>query len=177
MNGRRSGTRNKSRKKALDSAWSMEMSRLTRDGTAEPVSRDQILRRERGQGIFHFPCSASWPLAGLVTLPSCDGYTYSLCIYLYSSSEPCTNECTCTQIKKYTGTWNTNQYKKQYCTSTYIWQRAGLATLRGWSILLCYKEVVAILTSSIHKYRSSAIIVPVCCTNKQSWTSGVCEAY
>ena len=25
------------------------MSRLTRDGTAEPVSRDQILRRERGQ--------------------------------------------------------------------------------------------------------------------------------
>ena len=28
----------------------MEMSRLTRDGTAEPVSRDQILRRERGQG-------------------------------------------------------------------------------------------------------------------------------
>ena len=26
------------------------MSRLTRDGTAEPLSRDQILRRERGQG-------------------------------------------------------------------------------------------------------------------------------
>ena len=37
---------------------SMEMSRLTRDGTAEPVSRDQILRRERGQGNIHFPCSA-----------------------------------------------------------------------------------------------------------------------
>ena len=37
---------------------SMEMSRLTRDGTAEPVSRDQILRRERGQGNVHFPCSA-----------------------------------------------------------------------------------------------------------------------
>ena len=34
------------------------MSRLTRDGAAEPVSRDQILRRERGQGNFHFPCSA-----------------------------------------------------------------------------------------------------------------------
>ena len=35
------------------------MRRLTRDGTAEPVSRgDQILRRERGQGINHFPCSA-----------------------------------------------------------------------------------------------------------------------
>ena len=37
---------------------SMEMSRLTRDGTAEPVSRDQILRHERGQGIFIFLSSA-----------------------------------------------------------------------------------------------------------------------
>ena len=37
----------------------MEMSRLTRDGTAEPVSRDQILRHARGQGnINFFPCSA-----------------------------------------------------------------------------------------------------------------------
>ena len=33
------------------------MTKLTRDGTAEPVSRDQILRRERGQRIIHFPCS------------------------------------------------------------------------------------------------------------------------
>ena len=32
---------------------SMEMSRLTRDGTAETVSLDQILRHERGQGNFH----------------------------------------------------------------------------------------------------------------------------
>ena len=35
----------------------MEMSRLTRDGTAEPVSRGQILRHERGQGNIDFPCS------------------------------------------------------------------------------------------------------------------------
>ena len=34
------------------------MSRLTRDGTVEPVSRDQILRRERGQGNINFLCSA-----------------------------------------------------------------------------------------------------------------------
>ena len=34
------------------------MSRLTRVGTAEPVSRDQIVRRERGQGNINFPCSA-----------------------------------------------------------------------------------------------------------------------
>ena len=33
------------------------MSRLTQDGTAEPVSRDQILRREHGQGNIHFLCS------------------------------------------------------------------------------------------------------------------------
>ena len=37
---------------------SMEMNRLTRDGTADPVSRDKFLRRERGQGNFHFPCTA-----------------------------------------------------------------------------------------------------------------------
>ena len=30
----------------------------SRDGTAEPVSRDQILRRERGRGNIHFPFSA-----------------------------------------------------------------------------------------------------------------------
>ena len=34
------------------------MSRLTRDGTAEPVSRDQILRHARGQGNINVPCSA-----------------------------------------------------------------------------------------------------------------------
>ena len=34
------------------------MSGLTRDGTAEPVSPDQILRRERGQGNIYFPHSA-----------------------------------------------------------------------------------------------------------------------
>ena len=32
---------------------------MTQDGTAEPVvSRDQILRHERGQGNIFFPCSA-----------------------------------------------------------------------------------------------------------------------
>ena len=34
------------------------MSRLTRDGTTEPVSRGQILRRERGKRKVHFLCSA-----------------------------------------------------------------------------------------------------------------------
>ena len=37
---------------------SLKMSRLMRDGTAEPVSRDQIIRREGGQGYINFSCSA-----------------------------------------------------------------------------------------------------------------------
>ena len=35
------------------------MSKLTRDETAQPVSRDEILKYERGQGNIHFPCSAN----------------------------------------------------------------------------------------------------------------------
>ena len=38
-----------------DSALALRMSRLMRDRTAEPVSRDQIIRRERGQGNKIFP--------------------------------------------------------------------------------------------------------------------------
>ena len=54
---------------------------LTRDGTAEPVSRDQILRRERGQGNVHFPCSADqeqdwqpYPVDPYSAI--CDDHTY-----------------------------------------------------------------------------------------------------
>ena len=59
-----------------------EMSRLTRDGTAEPVSRDQILRHARGQGNIHFPCSADheqdwqpYPVDPYSAI--CDDHTYS----------------------------------------------------------------------------------------------------
>ena len=58
------------------------MSRLTRDGAAEPVSRDQILRREQGQGNIHFPCSTGTTsrigsLTWLIlTLVICDDNTY-----------------------------------------------------------------------------------------------------
>ena len=55
------------------------MSRLTRDGTTEPVSRDQIFRRERGQENIHFPCSADheqdWQPYPVDPYP-CDDYTY-----------------------------------------------------------------------------------------------------
>ena len=46
---------------------STEMSRLMRDGTAESVSRDQILRRKRGQGNVHFYCSADTSRIGNLT--------------------------------------------------------------------------------------------------------------
>ena len=60
---------------------SMEISRLTRDGTAEPVSRDQILRHARGQGNIHFPCSADheedWqPFPVDPYSAICDDHTY-----------------------------------------------------------------------------------------------------
>ena len=61
---------------------SMEMSRLTRDGTAEPVSRDQILRRERGQENINLSCSADheqhWQLYPVdpLTLAICDDHTH-----------------------------------------------------------------------------------------------------
>ena len=57
------------------------MSRLTRDGSAEPVSRDQILRHARGQGNIHFPCSADheqdwqpYPVGPYSAM--CDDHTY-----------------------------------------------------------------------------------------------------
>ena len=64
------------------------MSRLTWDGTAEPVSRDQILRCERGQGNIHFPCSADheqdWHDNSLVI---CDDYTKYIDTINYKRSE------------------------------------------------------------------------------------------
>ena len=59
----------------------MEISRLTRDGTAEPVSRDQILRHARGQGNIHFSYSADheqdwqpYPVDPYSAI--CDDHTY-----------------------------------------------------------------------------------------------------
>ena len=43
------------------------MSRLTRDGTAEPISRDQILRHARGQGDILFPVQLTTSRIGNLT--------------------------------------------------------------------------------------------------------------
>ena len=43
------------------------MSRLTRDVTAGPISRDKILRRERGQENIHFPVQLTTNRVGNLT--------------------------------------------------------------------------------------------------------------
>ena len=57
------------------------MSRLTRDGTAEPVLRDQILRHVREKGNIRFRSSADheqdwqpWPVDPYSAI--CDDHTY-----------------------------------------------------------------------------------------------------
>ena len=64
------------------------MSRLTRDGTAEPISRDQIFRHARGQGNINFPCSADheqdwqpYPVDPYSAI--CDDHTYIHTYILY----------------------------------------------------------------------------------------------
>ena len=57
------------------------MNRLTRDGTAEPVSRDQVPRHARGQGNIQFPCSTDheqdWqPYPVDPYSATCDDHTY-----------------------------------------------------------------------------------------------------
>ena len=49
--------RNSVSKRQIQPQYVWRMSRLTRDRTAESVSRDQILRCERGQGNTNFPFS------------------------------------------------------------------------------------------------------------------------
>ena len=65
------------------SSLSMEMSRLIQDGTAEAVSRDQILRCERGQGntpVLFSPVQLTTSRIGNLTrlthaLAKCDDHT------------------------------------------------------------------------------------------------------
>ena len=63
------------------------MSRLTRDGTAETVLRDHILRHVRGQGSIHFSCSADdeqdwqpYPVDPYSAI--CDDHTYIHTYYI-----------------------------------------------------------------------------------------------
>ena len=62
----------------------LEMSRLTRDGTAETVSRDQILRRERGQGKFIFPVQLTTGRMGNLTRLI---HTLAICVTINNVGE------------------------------------------------------------------------------------------
>ena len=72
---------------------------MTRDGAAEPVSRDQILRRERGQGNIIFPCSADheedwqpYPVDSY-SCYMCD-HTYMHIVYVWTTAV-CVCVCVC----------------------------------------------------------------------------------
>ena len=57
------------------------MRRLTREGTAEPVSRDQVLRREQGQGKSIFTVQLTTSRIGnltrlILTLAIFDDHAY-----------------------------------------------------------------------------------------------------
>ena len=62
------------------------MSRLTRDGTAEPVSLDQILRHARGQGNINFTCPADheqdWQLYPVDPYSAIPGYVMTIHTYI-----------------------------------------------------------------------------------------------
>ena len=105
------------------------MSRLTRDGTAEPVSRDQILRRARGQGNIHFPCSADheqdwqpYPVDPYSAI--CDDHTY---IHTYILSIQSSRKIVFSGWQTFflLDTRNNNNQKATYRTSPY---RCGVYT-------------------------------------------------
>ena len=57
------------------------MSRLTRDGTPEPVSRDKILRCERGQGNINLPVQLTTSRIGNFTRSI---HTLAICVTLHT---------------------------------------------------------------------------------------------
>ena len=57
---------------------SMEMNRLTRDGITEAVSRDQILRRDRGQGNIHLTTCRIGNLTRLI-------HTLAICVTIHTN--------------------------------------------------------------------------------------------
>ena len=96
------------------------MSRLTRDGTAGPVSRHQIPRHVRGQGNIHFPCSADhepdwqpYPVDPYSAV--CDDYTYIILkptgIQIATKPLP---DSTNREHRKYIGVKNTKSLSTNY---------------------------------------------------------------
>ena len=107
------------------------MSRLTRDGTTEHVSRDQIPRRVRGQGNLHFPCSADheqdwqpYPVGPYSSI--CDDHVYivlTLCFHVPGLEE--------------------RDRALQYCTKTHIFERRFIPNIgTSYSVAKCVTSLV-----------------------------------
>ena len=60
---------------------SLEMSRLAQNGTTKPVSRDQILRREHGQGNIHLPVQLTTNRIGNLTRLI---HTLAICVTIHT---------------------------------------------------------------------------------------------
>ena len=131
----------------------MGMSRLTRDGTAESVSRDQILRRERGQGNIHFPCSANH-VQDWQTYPV-DSYFCYKCdhTYIYTYIHTCTSY----------SVWKYRLYKQATVHGVYrlyiqatVYRLCIQATL--YRVYLLYKQATVYLyrlyiQATVYEYR------------------------
>ena len=86
------------------------MNRLRRDGTVEPVSRDQIIRRAKVQGNIHFPCSADlnqdWqpyqvdPYSAVFDYHAIHRHTHIICVYIYGVHFLCTRPADDTDEKR-----------------------------------------------------------------------------
>ena len=81
------------------------MNRLTRDGIAEPVSRDQILRHVRGQGNVYFPCSADheqdwqpYPVDPYSDICDDHAYTHTYLYNKYLQYMTLTHKAYCTRV-------------------------------------------------------------------------------
>ena len=126
------------------------MSRLTRDGTAEPVSRDQILRHEHGQGniIFHVQLTTS-------RIGNLSRLIHILLLYVVVNIHACVNipsfvlscmlhftarfECTC-RTEQYTA------YRRLYYVESSSWITGScMAASRTFSKLIlqqqCFSEM------------------------------------
>ena len=136
------------------------MSRLTRDGTAEPVSRDQNLRHARGQGNVHFPCSADheqdwqpYPVDPYSAI--CDDHTY-IHTYTFISSQAHLLMLESTMYLLTSATW-TDDLTPLLSTTGYCWkavemspQQVGIpSTKRNTSLSLVSEPIQARRNASL----------------------------
>ena len=104
------------------------MSRLTRDGTVESVSRDQILRRERGQGTSNFLRSADHDHSRIGSLTRLIHTLDAICVAI-QYIDVCMYGHTYIHIHNTAGTFNMPTPYQQ-C----VWERKAHI---NWSMVTC----------------------------------------